>query len=114
MYMFSKSIYLPIICWAVAAYEVVGTFVFSLTIPYSDVPAQTAHQNKWSWLLFSVVISAAVLDVVLAISISLYLRHGRRFATGRFVYNPDLFACLPDEYLQHSKRHRKAHNVDAE
>ncbi|KAF8656415.1 hypothetical protein AX16_002559 [Volvariella volvacea WC 439] len=82
LYRFSRSLWAALACWALALYEMVGTFIYALSFPYSSVEAQNQHHIKYGGLVFSFLLCAAVLDAAIAITIAVCLHNGQAAAMG--------------------------------
>ncbi|KAF9456207.1 hypothetical protein BDZ94DRAFT_1315362 [Collybia nuda] len=85
MYKYSGSLYLPIICWSISAYEFVAGIILSVTWPTATFAVQLRYLDYWSWLLYSIFTSAASADIAIAASMCYYLLKKRNQGLKRTV-----------------------------
>lgn len=99
MYKYSGSLYIPIFCWIISAYDFAAGIVFSVTVPEVPFGLQIQYLNEWSWLIYSLFASTAFVDVVIAATISFYLWKNRSRSMERFATSFKLVDSLTKLYL---------------
>lgn len=99
MYRYSGSLYIPILCWTISAYDFIAGIVFSATVPAGSFGVQVQYLNDWSWLIYSLFSTTAFVDVAIAASISFYLRKNRNRSMERFATSFELIDILARPYL---------------
>ncbi|KAF9455148.1 hypothetical protein BDZ94DRAFT_1242462, partial [Collybia nuda] len=85
MYKYSGSLYMPILCWGISAYEFVAGIIISVVVPPAPFGVQMQRINQWSWLLYTMFVSAAFVDVITAVSLCYQLRKNREKGLERTV-----------------------------
>ncbi|KAF9456209.1 hypothetical protein BDZ94DRAFT_1276238 [Collybia nuda] len=86
MYKYSGSLYIPVLCWSISAYDFIAGIIFSVTVPEATFGVQIQYLNDWSWLIYSLFVSTAFVDVIIAASLSYYLRKNRSRSMERTVH----------------------------
>jgi hypothetical protein len=82
------SAYIPMLCWAISTYSLVGTIVFESPIPMTTFNDQLRCAFDLSWLAYSIFGSTAVVDVVIAATLCYYLKNGARIGIRVFAILP--------------------------
>ncbi|KAF9231828.1 hypothetical protein BU15DRAFT_55691 [Melanogaster broomeanus] len=78
---FSKRLYIPVFCWFMSALRFAGSF-------YITVGALRAHNlsefiRSNDWLLATIFLGGACLDIIIAVSMCYYLKREKAFAITR-------------------------------
>ncbi|KAF9456211.1 hypothetical protein BDZ94DRAFT_421957 [Collybia nuda] len=85
MYKYSNSLYIPILCWSISAYEFVAGILLSATAPFGTLRIQMRYLKDWSWLIYTLVVSTAFVDIIIAASLCYYLQKNRRRSLERTI-----------------------------
>ncbi|KAH7918075.1 hypothetical protein BV22DRAFT_1041994 [Leucogyrophana mollusca] len=81
VHVFSKQIYIPILCWTLSALRLLGSIVgagYAL-----KTTSLQEFGDTFSWLITVLLVMGAVNDTIIAGSLCYYLRRERAFALGR-------------------------------
>lgn len=82
IYMFSGSLYLPVICWLMSAYVFLGTIVIAAET--LRLKSLEDFEVQYAWLITSVFIVTACVDVIIAASMCYLLQRQRSAALRRW------------------------------
>jgi hypothetical protein len=78
IYKLTGHVYIPVICWVISAYDLVAGCVSGSEFPLTTYEAQMQYINDRPWYIYSIFVTTAAVDVIIAFTLCYYLKKGAR------------------------------------